>query len=80
MFGNLSNTKFNIVDIENVCTLIKDGTHQTPIYTDDIVNGYKFLSSKDVMTESIDWSDVNIYLKHYMRYCIVVFNQKEMIY
>lgn len=58
MFGNLSNTKFNIVDIENVCTLIKDGTHQTPIYTDDIVNGYKFLSSKDVMTESIDWSDV----------------------
>lgn len=31
MFGNLSNTKFNIVDIENVCTLIKDGTHQTPI-------------------------------------------------
>ena len=58
MFGTLSNTKFNIVDIENVCTLIKDGTHQTPIYTDDIVNGYKFLSSKDVMTESIDWSDV----------------------
>ena len=53
MFGNLSNTKFNIVDIENVCTLIKDGTHQTPIYTDDIVNGYKFLSSKDVTQKKV---------------------------
>ncbi|MCH4000639.1 MAG: restriction endonuclease subunit S [Lachnospiraceae bacterium] len=47
-----------VVTIESVCSLIKDGTHQTPQYTNDKEFGYKFLSSKDVMSEKIDWSDI----------------------
>ena len=60
MFGTIKNhpDDCKIVSIENVCSLIKDGTHQTPQYTDDKEHGYKFLSSKDVMTEKIDWSDI----------------------
>ena len=38
--------------------MIKDGTHQTPIYTENTEEGYKFLSSKDVLTRKIDWSDI----------------------
>ena len=37
---------------------ISDGTHQTPTYTEDKVNGYKFLSSKDVTTGKIDWQHI----------------------
>ena len=60
MFGTLHNNEngFDVVTIEDVCTLIKDGTHQTPRYTDDKKTGYKFLSSKDVMSQKIDWSDI----------------------
>ena len=60
MFGTLHNNEngFDVVTIEDVCTLIKDGTHQTPQYTDDKKMGYKFLSSKDVMSQKIDWSDI----------------------
>ena len=60
MFGTLHNNEngFDVVTIEDVCTLIKDGTHQTPQYTDDKKTGYKFLSSKDVMSQKIDWSDI----------------------
>ena len=60
MFGTLkdNNGGFDIVTIEEVCSLIKDGTHQTPEYTEDVVNGFKFLSSKDVMTQKIDWTDI----------------------
>ena len=58
MFGNINNTYFNVVKIEDVCSLIKDGTHQTPIYTEDKLNGYKFLSSKDVMTQTINWNNI----------------------
>ena len=60
MFGSLnSNEKgLDIVSIEELCTLIKDGTHQTPIYTEDKQNGFKFLSSKDVMTQKICWDDI----------------------
>ena len=49
---------FEVVTIENVCSLIKDGTHQTPQYTEDREKGYKFLSSKDVMSQKIDWADI----------------------
>ncbi|HIV52086.1 MAG TPA: restriction endonuclease subunit S [Candidatus Mediterraneibacter norwichensis] len=38
--------------------MIKDGTHQTPIYTEDKNEGYKFLSSKDVMSQTIDWTNI----------------------
>ena len=60
MFGTLHNNenKFDIVAMEEICSLIKDGTHQTPQYTEDKENGYKFLSSKDVMSQRIDWTDI----------------------
>ncbi|WP_236354970.1 restriction endonuclease subunit S [Konateibacter massiliensis] len=60
MFGTLNdNAKgFDIVSTEDVCSLIKDGTHQTPEYTDDTVNGFQFLSSKDVMSQKIDWTNI----------------------
>ena len=60
MFGDLENNqkKFQTATIEDVCLLIKDGTHQTPEYTEDSVNGFKFLSSKDVMTQKIDWTNI----------------------
>ena len=60
MFGTLHDNKkgFAVVTIEKVCSLIKDGTHQTPQYTEDKEEGYKFLSSKDVMTQRIDWTDI----------------------
>ncbi len=57
MFGTIYDNKFgyDIKTLQEVCEQIKDGTHQTPTYTDDTVNGYKFLSSKDVTTGTIDW-------------------------
>lgn len=60
MFGTLQDNRngYNIVIFEEVCSIIKDGTHQTPTYTEDTEKGYKFLSSKDVMTQKIDWTDV----------------------
>lgn len=60
MFGTLHNNEkgFEVVTIEDVCSLIKDGTHQTPQYTQDKEKGYKFLSSKDVMSQKIDWTDI----------------------
>ena len=60
MFGTLSSNEqnFEVLTIESLCSLIKDGTHQTPTYTEDTINGFKFLSSKDVMSAKIDWSDI----------------------
>ena len=60
MFGRIQDNKkgYSIVTIGDVCSLIKDGTHQTPEYTEDVKNGYKFLSSKDVMSQKIDWSNI----------------------
>ena len=58
LFGTIYDNKFGyeIKTLKDVCEQIKDGTHQTPTYTDDSVNGYKFLSSKDVTTGKIDWT------------------------
>ena len=60
LFGTLHDNKngFAVVTIEEVCSLIKDLTHQTPKYTEDKEEGYKFLSSKDVMSQKIDWTDI----------------------
>ena len=60
LFGSLNDNEkgLDILPIEELCTLIKDGTHQTPIYTDDQQNGFKFLSSKDVMTQEICWDEI----------------------
>ena len=41
--------------LESVCVFIKDGTHQTPTYSEE---GYIFLSSKNVTTGVIDWDNV----------------------
>ncbi len=42
MFGTLHDNEkgFDVVTIEGVCSLIKDGTHQTPQYTEDKETGY----------------------------------------
>ena len=60
MFGTLSSNEqnFKVLTIESLCSLIKDGTHQTPTYTEDTINGFKFLSSKDVMSTKINWGDI----------------------
>ena len=41
--------------LQNICTLITDGTHQTPTYTNI---GHIFLSSKNVTTNKINWDNV----------------------
>lgn len=58
LFGSIYNNifGFDVMTLQDVCEQIKDGTHQTPMYTDDTINGYKFLSSKDVTTGKIDWN------------------------
>jgi len=58
MFGSLNSPALGceIKTIQDVCEPIKDGTHQTPEYTDDIAAGFLFLSSKDVTTGYIDWN------------------------
>lgn len=58
MFGTLDNTPYLTKKINEICEFVKDGTHQTPIYTDDQVNGFKFLSSKDVTSGKIDWTNI----------------------
>lgn len=60
MFGTIYNNThgFESKTLQDVCEQIKDGTHQTPQYTDDIVNGFKFLSSKDVTSGRIDWTNI----------------------
>ena len=60
MFGSIHNNNYGyeIKTIQDVCEQIKDGTHQTPKYTEDAVNGFKFLSSKDVTSGKIDWTKI----------------------
>ena len=60
MFGTVRDNvhSYEIKTIQDVCEQIKDGTHQTPRYTEDTINGFKFLSSKDVTTGIIDWSRI----------------------
>jgi len=53
----LSNASKNVVTLESICEPIKDGTHQTPTYSDE-EHGVMFLSSKDVSTGRIDWKHV----------------------
>ena len=57
MFGSIYDNKYgyNVMTLQDVCEPIKDGTHQTPTYTEDTVNGFKFLSSKDVTSAKVDW-------------------------
>ncbi|WP_417326984.1 restriction endonuclease subunit S [Halarcobacter sp.] len=41
--------------LKEVCSIITDGTHQTPKYFD---SGYTFLSSKNVTSGVIDWDNI----------------------
>ncbi|RHR37522.1 hypothetical protein DWX23_18330 [Parabacteroides sp. AF18-52] len=65
MFGDLQSNicNYNIESLNDIFELITDGTHQTPTYTIDKDNGYKFLSAKDVVSGSIDWTNVK-YIPH----------------
>lgn len=60
MFGDpVENEKgWEVKPIMDLCVLLTDGTHQTPTYTDDAINGIKFLSAKDVTSGHIDWSNI----------------------
>jgi type I restriction enzyme S subunit len=64
MFGDLfsNEKKFEIKAISDVCVKITDGTHQTPVYSDE---GYIFLSSKNVTSGAIDWDNVK-YIPEYL--------------
>jgi restriction endonuclease S subunit len=57
LFGTIDSSKYGSSPLEKVCQFITDGTHQTPTYTTE-GNGIKFLSSKDVTKEYIDWSNI----------------------
>ena len=49
--------------LPDVCAIpITDGTHKTPTYTDK-EHGIPFISSKDVKTQVIDWSDLKYITK-----------------
>ncbi|USB33930.1 restriction endonuclease subunit S [Paenibacillus sp. YPG26] len=48
-------SKWEMVTLNTVCSLITDGTHQTPQYAE---KGYMFLSSKNVTTGKINWEDI----------------------
>lgn len=56
-FGTWKDTKYTVQTLEELCELIKDGTHKTPTYTDDKEKGFLFLSSKDVTSKYVDWSN-----------------------
>lgn len=43
------------IKLQELCSIITDGTHQTPQYSD---KGYIFLSSKNVTSGRIDWNNV----------------------
>jgi type I restriction enzyme S subunit len=58
MFGFIDETEFDVYELKEITEFITDGTHQTPTYTDDKVNGFKFLSSKDVTSGKINWSKI----------------------
>ena len=58
MFGDIYNTTFEVKSLNDICEFIKDGTHQTPIYTEDKEKGVKFLSAKDVIRGVINWENI----------------------
>ena len=53
IFNNLKNSQTD--NLNDICEIITDGTHQTPKYFDD---GYIFLSSKNVTSRKINWKTV----------------------
>lgn len=53
--NTIKSTKYELVNIKSICSIITDGTHQTPKYFE---NGVVFLSAKNVTKEVIDWNNV----------------------
>ena len=60
MFGSVdeNHKHFECKQLADVFSIIKDGTHQTPQYTEDKENGVKFLSAKDVVSGVINWTNI----------------------
>ena len=59
MFGSVVEERgIPVSRMDEVFSLITDGTHQTPTYTEDKEYGYKFLSAKDVVGGHIDWDGI----------------------
>lgn len=58
MFGNIEDSIYEIKTLNDICEFIKDGTHQTPRYTEDKENGVKFLSAKDVVGGYVNWDNI----------------------
>ena len=54
---SIKSLKYKMYKFQDVCTLITDGTHQTPTYTTK-EDGIIFLSSKDVTTKEINWNKI----------------------
>jgi type I restriction enzyme S subunit len=52
---NVEDSSWPTVRLDDACSLITDGTHQTPTYAED---GFVFLSSKNVVSGKIDWENV----------------------
>ena len=60
MFGEnpVESGKWKVETLPELCTTpITDGTHQTPTYT-TAEDGVPFISSKDVTSKKIDWSNI----------------------
>lgn len=53
--NGISSIKYKLVSLNEVCSKITDGTHQTPKYVSE---GITFLSAKNVTKEVIDWENV----------------------
>ncbi|TVZ07844.1 type I restriction enzyme S subunit [Cellulophaga sp. RHA_52] len=53
--NTIKSTLYDLVSIESVCSIITDGTHQTPKYFDE---GVIFLSARNVTEEVIDWKKI----------------------
>lgn len=53
--NTISSNKYNLVKLNNICSLITDGTHQTPTYFKE---GVFFLSARNVTKEIIDWDNI----------------------
>lgn len=53
--NTIKSTLYDLVSIESICSIITDGTHQTPKYFDE---GVIFLSARNVTEEVIDWKKI----------------------
>lgn len=68
--NSIQSNKYNLITLNSLCTLITDGTHQTPTYYKD---GVIFLSAKNVTKKVINWDNVKYVSRNaHNEYCIRV--------